>query len=213
MATRHDRLPDGITREHLLAAIADFDRGVEHEFRDSTTYDVLHNGRRYPPKVIVGLAVRHLLGSALGPRDFRGGLGTKCFRILEAGKLMVAKKVAAGPFPEELASEQYYEGAASTVQVNRFERDLAARKDCIDHYGARCQVCRFDFSQAYGAIGDGFIHVHHIVPLSEVRARYVVDPVKDLRPVCPNCHAMLHRRRPAFSIPELKRLLRKEPDQ
>jgi 5-methylcytosine-specific restriction enzyme A len=203
-----DNLPDGIKREHLLAAMADFDRGVEHDFRDSTTYDVLHDARRYPPKVVVGLAAGHLLGKPLGPRDFRAGLGTKCFRVLEAGGFKILGKAKAGPFPEELVDEPFYEGAAATVQVNRFERDPKARKACIRHYGARCQACGFDFAKRYGALGEGFIHVHHIVPLSEVRSSYVVDPVKDLRPICPNCHAMLHRQRPSLSIEDLKGMLR-----
>jgi 5-methylcytosine-specific restriction enzyme A len=205
-----DRLPNGIKREHLLAGISDFRRGVEHDFRDSTTYDVLHEGRRYPPKVVVGLAAGHLLGKPLAPRDFRAGLGTKCFRVLEAGGLKIVGKAAAGAFPEELADEPFYEGAATTVKVNRFERDHEARKKCIRHYGTRCAACGFDFEAAYGALGEGFIHVHHIVPLADIRARYMVDPVKDLRPVCPNCHAMLHRRRPALSLVELKSLLTPE---
>jgi len=203
-----DKLPDGIKREHLLTAISDFERGVEHDFRDSTTYDVLHKGRRYPPKVLVGLAAGHLLGKSLGPRDFRAGLGTKCFRVLQAGGFKIVEKAEAGPFPEELADEPFYEGAATTVQVNRFERDPDARNACIRHYGARCQGCGIDFGKRYGALGEGFIHVHHIVPLADVRSRYVVDPVKDLRPVCPNCHAMLHRQRPALSIEDLKRMLK-----
>lgn len=203
-----DRLPDGIKREHLLAGIADFEHGVEHEFRDSTTYDVLHEGRRYPPKVVVGLAAGHLLGKPLGPQDFRAGLGTKCFRVLEGGGFKIVAKAAAGPFPEELANEPFYEGVAMTVKVNRFERDPKARSECIGYYGARCTACGFDFARVYGALGEGFIHVHHIVPLSEIRARYVVNPVKDLRPVCPNCHAMLHRERPALSIDKLKALLK-----
>ena len=65
-----------------------------------------------------------------------------------------------------------------------------------------------DFEKRYGAIGKGFIHVHHLRELAEVGKSVVVDPVKDLRPVCPNCHAMLHRQRPALSIAALKRRLR-----
>lgn len=200
------KLPDGITREHLIAAIHDFDRGVEHDFHDSTKYDVVHDGCRYPPKVIVGLAAGHLLGKPLGPVDFKGGLGTKCFRILEAANFAITIKLEPGAFPDDLGADPHFEGAHVTVLVNRFERDVEARRNCIEYHGARCQVCGLDFADEYGTIGKGFIHVHHIVPLSEVRARYVVDPVKDLWPVCPNCHAMLHRRRPPLTIEQLKRL-------
>ncbi|WP_017232909.1 HNH endonuclease [Pandoraea sp. B-6] len=97
-------------------------------------------------------------------------------------------------FPDQIESAVgLTEGAAQTVMVNRYERDPQARRQCIDHFGARCQVCGLDFEKAYGELGKGFIHVHHLLPLSTIGSEYVVDPVRHLRPVCPNCHAMLHR--------------------
>ncbi|MBX3591576.1 MAG: HNH endonuclease [Burkholderiaceae bacterium] len=72
---------------------------------------------------------------------------------------------------------------------------------------SKCVVCAFDFSVRYGPIGEGFIHVHPIKPLSEIGKDYVLDPIRDLRPVCPNCHAMLHRLVPAISIEKLQELL------
>jgi len=103
--------------------------------------------------------------------------------------------------------EKYYEGASKKVSVNSYERDQKARKRCIDHYGHNCQVCGFNFKKKYGKIGNGFIHVHHIKPLSEINKEYEVDPIKDLRPVCPNCHAMLHRDKNSLSIQKLKALV------
>ena len=55
-------------------------------------------------------------------------------------------------------------------------------------------VCEFNFEAFYGERGKGFIHVHHLSSLAEIGQEYEVDPVNDLRPVCPNCHAMLHRK-------------------
>lgn len=106
--------------------------------------------------------------------------------------------------PEEIAdASAYYEGAAKRVTVNAYERNTKARDACIKHYGTNCAVCGFNFGTAYGDIGSGFIHVHHLISLTSIKAQYQVDPVKDLRPVCPNCHAMLHRKEPPFSIEEL----------
>jgi predicted HNH restriction endonuclease len=97
------------------------------------------------------------------------------------------------------------EGGRVTVQVNRFERDPAARRRCIQIFGTRCVVCGFDFAKTYGEIGAGFIHVHHLRPLSVNRKTHRVDVRRDLRPVCPNCHEMLHRKKPApLSIEALK---------
>jgi hypothetical protein len=97
-----------------------------------------------------------------------------------------------------------HEGAVTQVVVNAYERNPRARQECIAHYGSRCSVCDFDFEQVYGEIGRDFIHVHHLVPLSEIGKEYQINPVQDLRPVCPNCHAMLHRRMPPLSVLELK---------
>ena len=101
-----------------------------------------------------------------------------------------------------------WEGTVRQVLVNVYERDGLARQACIDHYGLTCVVCNLDFQERYGAIGAGFIHVHHVIPLSELGPNYKLDPIEDLRPVCPNCHAMLHRRRPPMSAEALRAALR-----
>ena len=102
----------------------------------------------------------------------------------------------------------YPEGAVKRINVNAYERHEQARRDCIAHWGTRCVVCKFDFEKRYGGIGMGFTHVHHLKLLSKLGDGYEVDPVKDLRPVCPNCHAMLHHGGKLRSIEELKACLR-----
>lgn len=110
--------------------------------------------------------------------------------------------------PEEnLDNNAHYEGAVEQVTVDAYERNSKARKSCVEHYGLSCFVCGFDFNSVYGELGDGFIHVHHLRPLSEIKQAYQVNPINDLRPVCPNCHAMIHRRTPPLSIEELQAVL------
>jgi predicted HNH restriction endonuclease len=112
--------------------------------------------------------------------------------------------------PEEIVNAQtYYEGATKSIIVNIFERNSKARRACIEHYGGDCFVCGFNFKSVYGDAGEGYIHVHHLKPLSEVGEEYELDAIKDLRPVCPNCHAIIHKRKPAYEIEEVKRLLSK----
>ena len=107
--------------------------------------------------------------------------------------------------PEEVNTpQQYYEGASKEVSVNAYERSAEARAKCIEYHGYKCTVCSFDFEHFYGDIGKNYIHVHHIVPLSEIRKEYKLNPITDLIPVCPNCHAIIHRTRPALSIEQLK---------
>ena len=101
----------------------------------------------------------------------------------------------------------YFEGSLQRVTTNVYERNPEARKKCLEHFGFSCNVCGFDFAKRYGEIGEGFIHVHHLTPVSEIGEEYRIDPISDLRPVCPNCHSMLHQTSPPFSIDELKRRL------
>ena len=107
---------------------------------------------------------------------------------------------------EILAPNKFTEGATKTISVNIYERNPQARKKCIEHYGCNCVVCDFNFGDEFSELGQGFIHVHHLKPLSEIGQEYKLDPIKDLRPVCPNCHAMLHRKKDTLGIDELRKL-------
>lgn len=107
----------------------------------------------------------------------------------------------------ELLQTEFIEGSKKLTTTNRYERNREARTECLKYYGAVCCVCGFDFEKTYGKIGKGFIHVHHEVEISQIGSKYKVDPVKDLKPVCPNCHAMLHQKRPAYTVGELQDIL------
>ncbi|HEV8084960.1 MAG TPA: HNH endonuclease [Chitinophagaceae bacterium] len=110
------------------------------------------------------------------------------------------------PFDEQLFLK---EGKVIEVSVNKYERNQRARIECIEALGNKCYACDFDFEQTYGDIAKGFIHVHHIRPLSEIKEEYHVDPKKDLVPLCPNCHAVVHLTKPELTITELKDKLKK----
>jgi MoxR-like ATPase len=88
---------DAITREDVLQAMRALDTGVSHSFGPSATYDVVHEGRRYPPKAVVGLAAARALGRPLRPDEFSGGEGQWAFRLLRAHGFQIERK-------EEVAS-------------------------------------------------------------------------------------------------------------
>jgi 5-methylcytosine-specific restriction protein A len=149
-----ERIPEGITRQHILAAIQDFEAGAPHRFGPSMFYDVVFHGKRYPPKALICLAAGRLTGTTLGPDDFKGGLKTICFRVLKENGFEIIAKADYLPFPEEVDPEETYsEGSISQVLVNRYERDPKARAASIRHHGAQCQVCEFDFEKVFGPIG------------------------------------------------------------
>jgi len=99
------------------------------------------------------------------------------------------------------------EGMLVREEVNRYERNRLNREACISIKGTTCQVCGFNFAEKFGELGDGFIHVHHIIPVSQLGEGYVVDPSTDLVPVCANCHSMMHRKDPPITVEELKELI------
>jgi 5-methylcytosine-specific restriction protein A len=112
------------------------------------------------------------------------------------------------PLAEEVPDAGgFLEGAVQRVLVNAYERDPRAREACLRHHGTSCAVCEFNFGSIYGPMADGFIHVHHLVPLASVGGEYKVNPVSDLRPVCPNCHAVLHLGKEPRTIEELRAIL------
>lgn len=104
----------------------------------------------------------------------------------------------------------YTEGEQDSLTGVRYERNPRARKACFDYYGTICAICKMDFSKVYGEEFAGKIEVHHIVPISQIGKNYVVDPIKDLIPLCPNCHAAIHSKKDGvYTIEDMKKILNK----
>ena len=103
-----------------------------------------------------------------------------------------------------------FEGAVTRVEINRYERDSNARRICIEHHRAVCCVCDMTFGAIYGNIGEDYIHVHHLIPISSIGEMYVIDPVNDLRPICPNCHSMIHRTYPPMLVDDLRKIVKRQ---
>lgn len=120
---------------------------------------------------------------------------------------MVNEDVYDVDYPED--DDKLYEGALVKVMANKYERNQKARRECVAKKGYQCLVCGCDFEATYGEIGKNFIHVHHLTPISSIGKEYELNVEKDLAPVCPNCHYMLHRKDPPYTIEELKEIIQK----
>lgn len=66
-------IPKNITREHLLSAIAEIDQNGFRKEAESTKYDVVFKGKKYPPKLVVSIANRYANGTELPRESFSGG--------------------------------------------------------------------------------------------------------------------------------------------
>ncbi|HXC24462.1 MAG TPA: hypothetical protein VNU46_00995 [Gemmatimonadaceae bacterium] len=100
-------------------------------------------------------------------------------------------------------TSEFFEGTSRRITVNAYARNPNARAACIEYYGCRCFICGFDFGAVYGSHADGCIEVHHLTQLSESGGHHTVDPIIDLRPVCANCHTVIHLVRPPRTIGEV----------
>ena len=187
-------------RNAVLAAIAEYDRLgrdsflAHHGFGRAKAWYVFHRGKPYDSKAILAVGLHNQLGVAVRPSHFRGG------KMSVVRKLRALRFDVPGPkldeedarLPEEVPAS-YPEGLKRRVTVDRYERNAAAKRACIKAHGFRCVACGLEFGKRYGPEFEDLIHVHHLVPIARSKGRRrKVDPVKDLKPVCPNCHAAIH---------------------
>lgn len=105
-------------------------------------------------------------------------------------------------------NEIFVEGRIRNAISTIYERSATARKLCIEIHGLKCVVCGFDFEKTYGPMGRGLIHVHHLSPLKGSAGIRNVNPRDDLKPVCPNCHLLIHSRSPMYSLGEVEMALK-----
>lgn len=97
------------------------------------------------------------------------------------------------------------EGLLKVAEHKSRERNSKLRKVCIDIHGCVCKACGLDMEKMYGALGHGYVEVHHLVPISTTEGLHEVNAATDLVPLCPNCHAMIHRLPPdAMTVESLR---------
>lgn len=100
------------------------------------------------------------------------------------------------------------EGTPTEIRSIRYERNPINRQLCLHRKGYNCAVCGMNFYDVYGEIGYHYIEVHHTTPVSAMKPGYVFDVDRDLVPLCSNCHAMVHRKNPPYTVKELKEMIK-----
>lgn len=186
-------------RSAVLQVMTEYDRvGRDaflgrHGFGRAKWWYVVHDGKQYDSKAIVGAAIGMETGHALTAADFKGGEGSVVRKLRELDFLVIRVAVsdASSRLPEEVP-DTFPEGMRSTVTVNRVERSATARLACIEIHGTACAVCGVNLEHVYGPEFAGMIHVHHINPFAGHNEPREVNPRLELLPVCPNCHAAIH---------------------
>ena len=104
--------------------------------------------------------------------------------------------------------ESLSEGKQSKRYITTYERNPKYRKQAIAIHGESCAACSFNFGAFYGEYAEGFIHIHHMIPVSEFEMPQAIDPETDLIPLCANCHSVIHRKKySTLSLDELRELI------
>ena len=203
-----ERLPaedlNRVTAEHVWNAVEMLrDTGLDHPFGPSTDYDIITDaGERFPPKAVFGFAASEALGFEVQPKHFSGGIGTPCFRILQAaGFIIVPKNEVAPPksIPASNEDQEWTEGKPRLVAHLRKERasGLAqAKKDQFVRLTGRltCERCGMDPVEVYGGEhGLVCIEVHHHSVQVENMTEVHRTKLEDLQCLCANCHRVVHK--------------------
>lgn len=193
--------------------------GAHWSIKDKTTnyirvdFEVLLHPDKEPILTLDKLNSENLATQNWPPRSSGTSINSGLADELEAVwfKFLTTQKIRNNPFTQgdNGAQKTHTEGMPNQVTVTTYERNPHARKECLEHYGYNCAVCGFNFEKTYGQIGKEFIHVHHLTQIATVGQAYQIDPIKDLRPVCPNCHAIIHKQKDPLTIEDVKELIEK----
>lgn len=175
-------------------------------------FEVLLNPAKEPILRLETLKESNLSKQNWTPQS--SGISIKSELVDELEKLwfnfLTTQNIRYNPFilSEDEILRTYTEGNPKQIIITRYERNIYAKNVCLAHYGYSCAVCSFDFEKTFGEIGKNFIHVHHLNPISTIGKKTLINPISDLRPVCPNCHSMIHKRKIPFSIEEMKEIIK-----
>lgn len=208
-------IPRGIMASGFVASKPFLSPHWEDEEKDVPRvlieFDVILNPNKEPILTLDLLKTGNLSKQHWTPQSSGISIQQDCAEELEAiwFDFLTKQNVRANHFSSSTDRDQSYtEGATMQITQTRYERNPYARKVCLEHYGYSCSVCGFNFENRYGMLGSNFIHVHHLSMISSAKKSYEVNPKNDMRPVCPNCHAMLHKENPPLTIENLKSILR-----
>lgn len=206
-------IPKEITRNHILKSIKEFNEYGCNKKYDSTKYDLLFNGRRYPPKYIISIAYKFESNSPHPVKNFNGGKETNNF-LENLGFSIIDKNgnISKASVQTENINETYFEGKEKCKIHKTYERDtrLAIKKKetILKKQGRlKCEICGFDFHKRYGERGYGYIECHHNLAVSKMKKSTKVK-LDDLSLLCSNCHRIIHRIEPWISVNDLKELIK-----
>ena len=188
------------SRRELLSSFVKIASERNKALRLELNGQELHNWQTNAPWTDFELNVRQTYSSEENSYEaFR----TSLLDILCIVLSLLVEEEVWGPGDNSEPDLGHVEGANSLAIVSKYERSRYNRALCLRYYGFRCRGCGIHMEAKYGPIGQNVIHVHHVVPVSQMGGSYRLDPIRDLIPLCPNCHNVVHRMSPPMKISQL----------
>ena len=110
-------------------------------------------------------------------------------------------------FEDVTTEEGEIEGQIKLTVIKRRERSARNRLLALTIHGTQCKGCGEEPMLRHGEIFGNIIEIHHVEPLCELGEPRAYDPAIDLIPLCPTCHRITHKKKPALTLEELKTVL------
>jgi len=130
----------------------------------------------------------------------------RMFAVARAIRSAILTGVVTEPTVAEVEASDMVASEGTLLLAQHVVRERDPRLRCekmkaVADRGMRpaCEVCSFDFGRTYGPLGEGYIEVHHRLPLHA--SGPTLTKLSDLALLCANCHRMIHRSK-AWLTPE-----------
>lgn len=203
-------IPKDLTKQHFGQAAKQIEQDGMPRDRHSVHYDLVIDGKRYPPKYVISLATRFATGREYPAADFNA-VEARAYFLRRGYQVIDRRKEAEETIADEDDESAFPEGSERFGWHRRLERDAkiaskAKAKRLLETGKLECDVCSMDFAQRYGERGEGFIEAHHTKPVASLNGKDKTN-VRDIALVCSNCHRMLHKGKKLLSVSELKALV------
>lgn len=129
--------------------------------------------------------------------------------IEKASKEILPKEISTEkcvvPSAEKVDTEVIPDHASDTMQLDYKER---IKKECLDYYGAICDICGFDYGYTYGESYEHYIGVHNVTGVEGDEILPDTDPIKDIIPICHNCHHIIHSKTPPIPVDKMRKMIK-----
>ncbi len=174
------------------------------EYEDELLADLRENEPRYYPFNTHGASVRTVQGIYLARC-------TPALYALFRKALSISDAEETEAPASRVGHQEFAEARRQMKERYFFARNPALARTAKQHYGCVCQACGFDFATVYGELGEGYAEAHHLSPLSERPEaewnQQLTTSLDQVAVLCANCHRVIHRRRPALTLDELRHAL------